>query len=142
MGNRKEAKRSKEGRKGSKSDKKRSKKEHKMKKRKQPSSSSSSEADYRLDAQTSPVAAEYVRCILRKFPKMKLELRDLMWQIDDGKCPKINQVDDPDLLRGLRGLFEALNLKRSQVHGAYIYCLCRYCVIHYLDRMNVYLIDV
>lgn len=132
MGKHKEEKRSKEGRKSSKSDKKRSKKEHKSKKRSHTSSSSGSEADYRLDAQTAPVAAEYVRCILRKFPGMKMELRDLMWQIDDGKCPEINKVDDPDLLRGLRGLFGALNLKRSRVHCAYSCCLCRCCV----DKMR------
>lgn len=98
----------------SRSEKKRSKKEQKKKRRKY-SSSSDSEADYRLDAQTAPIAAEYVRGILRKYPRMKCELRDLMWQIDDGKCPDINKVEDPDLSRGLRGLFGALNLKRTKV---------------------------
>lgn len=46
---------------------------------------------------------------------MKAELRDLMWQIDDGKTPDIDKVDDQDLRRGLRGLFAALNLRRSKV---------------------------
>lgn len=102
-------------RKNSKSDKKRSKKEHKRKKRKRESSSSDSDADYRRDAESAPVAAEYVRCILRKFPNMKTELRDLIWQIDAGKSPQLKNVENPDLLRGLRGLFGALNLKRAQV---------------------------
>lgn len=46
---------------------------------------------------------------------MKSDLRELIWQIDAGESPQLNHVEDPDLLRGLRGLFGALNLKRSKV---------------------------
>eukprot|EP00892_Ulva_mutabilis_P003197 jgi/Ulvmu1/12879/UM098_0067.1 len=114
MGKHRGDKRHGEHRKSSHSDRKRSKKEHKHKKRRRESSTSDSEADYRLDSQSAPAAAEYVRCILRKFPTMKNELRDLVWQIDAGESPQLSNVDDPDLLRGLRGLFGALNLKRSK----------------------------
>lgn len=115
MGRQTGGQRSREGQKSSKSGKQRSKKNRKSKRQRRSSSGSDSEADYKLDAQTAPVAAEYVRCILRKYPAMKAELRDLMWQIDDGKTPDIDKVDDQDLRRGLRGLFAALNLRRSKV---------------------------
>jgi hypothetical protein len=77
---------------------------------------------YIKDAESAHIAAEYVRCILRKFPSMKSELRDLLWRIDDGEGVRIDSLDDPDTLRGLRGLLGSLNLQRSKTVRSHLLC--------------------
>lgn len=77
---------------------------------------------YIKDAETAHVAAEYVRCILRKFPAMKSELRDLLWRIDAGEGVRIDSLDDADTLRGIRGLMGSLNLHRSKTVRSHLSC--------------------
>lgn len=74
------------------------------------------------DAETAHIAADYVRCILRKFPAMKSELRDLLWRIDAGEGVRIDSLDDPDTLRGIRGLMGSLNLQRSKTVRSHLLC--------------------
>lgn len=81
---------------------------------------------YIKDAETAHVAAEYVRCILRKFPTMKSELRDLLWRIDAGEGVRIDSLDDPDTLRGIRGLLGSLNLQRSKTVRSHL-CAALWC---------------
>lgn len=75
---------------------------------------------YIKDAESAHIAAEYVRCILRKFPDMKSDLRDLLWRIDAGEGVKIDALKDPDTLRGIRGLMGSLNLRRSKTVRSFL----------------------
>ena len=60
------------------------------------------------------MAAEYVRCIVRKYPAMKGELRDLLWQIDNQEGVNIDALPDAKLKGALRGLFTHLHLRHTR----------------------------
>jgi hypothetical protein len=73
--------------------------------------------DFVSDAKKVPVAAEFVRAILRWQPSIRGELRELLWQIDNGDGVNVDAVPDPELRSALRGLFSNLNLRHTrQVH--------------------------
>lgn len=70
--------------------------------------------DFVKDAQSAPLAAEYVRAILRKYPTMKADLRDLLWKIDNQQGVRIDSLPDAKLKGALRGLFTYLNLRYTK----------------------------
>ena len=70
--------------------------------------------DFVVDAQNATVAAEYVRAIVRKYPSMKSELRDLLWKIDNEEGVNVDGLPDAKLKGALRGLFTYLNLRHTK----------------------------
>jgi hypothetical protein len=70
--------------------------------------------DFVKDAQSAPVAAEYVRSIVRKYPTVKAELRDMLWRIDNEEGVNIQDLPDAKLKGCLRGLFSHLNLRHAK----------------------------
>ena len=70
--------------------------------------------DFVKDAQNAPIAAEYVRAILRKYPSMKADFRDLLWQVDNEQGVRIDSLPDAKLKGALRGLFTYLNLRHTK----------------------------
>lgn len=78
--------------------------------------SSSSEGDvpdYVADIRNVPIAAEYVRCILRKWPALKGDLRELLWKIDQGEGVDVSGIAERQLRSALRALFTYLNLLQT-----------------------------
>lgn len=67
--------------------------------------------DFVSDAKSATAAGDYVRAILRKYPAMKAELRDLLWQIDSGQGVNVSALPDAKLKGALRGLFAHLRLR-------------------------------
>jgi hypothetical protein len=70
--------------------------------------------DFVRDAQSAPIAAEYVRSIVRKYPTVKAELRDLLWRIDNEEGVSIDGLPNAKLKGCLRGLFSHLNLRYTK----------------------------
>lgn len=62
------------------------------------------------DLQNVRLAAEYVRSILRKWPNLKQDLRDLFWKVDSGEAVNIAALPDPQLRGALHATFDYLNL--------------------------------
>jgi hypothetical protein len=65
------------------------------------------------DAQNAAIAADYVRAIVRKYPVMKAELKDLLWKVDNGEGVNVDGVADAKLKGALRGMLSYLNLRRT-----------------------------
>ena len=70
--------------------------------------------DFVKDAQDAPIAAEYVRAILRAHPAMKGDLRELLWKIDAEEGVRIDGLPDAKLKSALRSLFTYLNLRHTK----------------------------
>jgi len=74
--------------------------------------------DFVADLQGVRVAAEYVRAMLRKWPALRQQLRELLWKVDSGEAVDIAGLPDAQLRSALRACFDYLNLHiTSQVQG-------------------------
>ncbi|TVU33890.1 hypothetical protein EJB05_15704, partial [Eragrostis curvula] len=79
-------------------------------------SSSGSDSE---DSDRAEEAREIVRDILREFPAVASELRQLLQMIDSGEGIDISGISDKPLVKRLKKLFRSLRLKES-ASGAYL----------------------
>ncbi|TVU33862.1 hypothetical protein EJB05_15675, partial [Eragrostis curvula] len=90
-------------------------------------SSSGSDSE---DSDRAEEAREIVRDILREFPAVASELRQLLQMIDSGEGIDISGISDKPLVKRLKKLFRSLRLKES-ASGAYL-----------LPQKNVLTLDI
>ncbi|KAH9323835.1 hypothetical protein KI387_018474, partial [Taxus chinensis] len=80
---------------------------------------SSSPADVDVDDRNVDTPQKLVRHILKKFPSIKQELRQLLKMMDDGQAVDIQGISSKSLLKFLKKLFQSLNLKKTG-KGVYV----------------------
>uniref|UniRef100_A0A0D6R351 J domain-containing protein n=1 Tax=Araucaria cunninghamii TaxID=56994 RepID=A0A0D6R351_ARACU len=76
-------------------------------------SGSSSAADVDRRDRNVDVPQKLVQLILKKFPSVKQELRQLLKMMDDGQAVDIQDISSKSFLKLLKKLFQSLNLKRT-----------------------------
>ncbi|WVZ70458.1 hypothetical protein U9M48_019127 [Paspalum notatum var. saurae] len=81
--------------------------------------SSSSGSEGEKDRAAAEEAQEIVRDIIREFPAVAGELRQLLQMIDSGEGIDISEISDKPLVKRLKKLFRSLRLKES-ASGVYL----------------------